>query len=72
MNEFVFTLHVSFTTNVISARQRHLGVHLRANVNDGAEVTDAEANEAFQCRKTERGVLVLSVVSNLQIKKIKA
>ena len=41
-----------------AAWQWHLSLHLRANVNDGAEVADVEANEAVQCRKTERGMFI--------------
>lgn len=49
--------------NGISAWQWHLCIHLRANINDGAEVPDVEANEALQCRETKRGMLQVSISS---------
>lgn len=39
----------------VLAWQRHLGILLRANVDDGAEVTDVEADAALKRRKTKRG-----------------
>lgn len=42
------------------ARQRHLGILLRANINDGAAIADVEADEAVQCGKTKRGRISFS------------
>lgn len=51
---FVFLCNLN-SLECVLAWQRHLRILLRANVDDGAEVTDVEADEALQCRKTKRG-----------------
>lgn len=50
----------------VLAWQRYLCILLRANVDDGAEVADVEADEALQCRKTKRGRILFFLTKSMR------
>ena len=58
---------VANPTLVCAARQRHLGLHLREDAGDGAEVSDAQADAAVQDGAGEGGNVATAAVHKRRV-----